>query len=343
MIAWRRHWLAAGSAAAALVFAGSCAISAPLHTVAAPTHIEVRARPIVSFDNRDSSRTRFGALEFRGGLVLTSDHHAFGGISAIQMQPDGSHFIAVTDRGSWLRARILYRDGRPAGVADAELAPALGPDGAPLASRRWFDLESLAGHDGQFYVGIERVNKIVHFDLTKGRLTARGEPIPVPDDFKTFASNKSLECLAAPPAGMPLAGSLIAVTERSLDKDGNHRGFVFEGQRVLRFSVKRSGGFDVSDCAVLPPGDLLLLERSYSLLAGVAMRIRRISVRAIKEGVLADGNTLITADMGFQIDNMEGLGVHRAADGTRVLTLVSDDNFSPLQRTLLLQFAIVED
>jgi hypothetical protein len=50
---------------------------------------------------------------------------------------------------------------------------------------------------------------------------------------------------------------------------------------------------------------------------------------------------LIFADMGFQIDNMEGLAVHRAATGELVLTLISDDNFSPIQRNLLLQFTLV--
>jgi hypothetical protein len=37
---------------------------------------------------------------------------------------------------------------------------------------------------------------------------------------------------------------------------------------------------------------------------------------------------------------MEGLSVHRTAAGDVVLTLVSDDNFSPLQRTILLQFKL---
>jgi hypothetical protein len=35
--------------------------------------------------------------------------------------------------------------------------------------------------------------------------------------------------------------------------------------------------------------------------------------------------------------------VHRAADGDLVLTLVSDDNFSLLQRTILLQFTLVQE
>ncbi len=45
--------------------------------------------------------------------------------------------------------------------------------------------------------------------------------------------------------------------------------------------------------------------------------------------------------MGYQIDNLEGLSVHRASSGEVVLTMVSDDNFSLLQRTILLQFALI--
>lgn len=335
-----RRGLAAGSAALVFLFAVSFAAAASLHTAASRTPITVNATPIAFFDTRDPERTRFGALVFRGGLVLTSNHQAFGGISALHMQSDGAHFLAVTDNGSWLRARIVYKDGRPAGVADAEIAPVLGPDGAALARRGWFDMESLTERDGVFYVGIERVERIVKFDMRKDGLAARGQPIPVPADFKTFTFNKSLECLAAPPQGAALSGKLIAVTERSLDAAGNHRAFLLEGDKVERFSVQRSGGFDVSDCAILPPRDLLLLERSFSLLAGIAMRIRRIPLADLKEGAVVDGPALITADMAFQIDNMEGLGVHRTPDGETVLTLVSDDNFSMLQRTLLLQFTL---
>jgi hypothetical protein len=50
---------------------------------------------------------------------------------------------------------------------------------------------------------------------------------------------------------------------------------------------------------------------------------------------------LIEADRSFVIDNMEALAAHRNAAGDTVLTVVSDDNFNPLQRTILLRFAIV--
>ena len=57
---------------------------------------------------------------------------------------------------------------------------------------------------------------------------------------------------------------------------------------------------------------------------------------------MLEGTTLMSADMGFQIDNMEGISVHKAASGETVLTLVSDDNFSIIQRTILLQFTLLE-
>ena len=338
----RRRFLAALFASVAIV-AGSFGVAQALRYSHAPTKITVKATPIPAFDTRDETKTRFGQLEYRGGLVLTSSDQAFGGISALIMEPDGARFLSLTDQGSWLRGRIVYRgDGRPDGIADAEMAPMLGQDGKPLAARHWFDTESLAqGVDGMLYVGIERVEKIVRFDFRRDGFAAKGEPVQVPEDFKTFAFNKSLECLAAPPKGAPLAGSLIAITERSLDAAGNHRSFVLKGAQVSRFTLKRSDDFDVSDCAVLPPADLLVLERRYSPLRGVAIRIRRIHLDDIREGAVVDGAQLFFADLGYQIDNMEGIGLHKNAQGETILTLVSDDNFSPIQRTLLLQFALV--
>jgi hypothetical protein len=337
----RRRRLVAGALFAALLIAvGSYALAAARYSTAL-TRVAVEATPITAFDNREPSQTRFGLLEFRGGLSLTSKYEPFGGISAIHVEPDGGRFIAVTDNGSWLRGRIVYRDGRPAGIADVEMAPILGPDGKPLAARGWYDAESLAEIDGTLYVGIERVEQIVRFDYRRDGLLARGTPLAVPPDFKTFAFNKSLECLMAPPKGSPLAGQLIVITERSLDTAGNHRSFIINGDQVERFSVKRSDDFDVSDCTILPPADLLLLERAFSPARGIAMRIRRIPLDRIKPGALVDGSPLIVADLAYQIDNMEGIAVHRNAAGETILTLVSDDNFSFIQRNLLLQFALV--
>jgi hypothetical protein len=70
--------------------------------------------------------------------------------------------------------------------------------------------------------------------------------------------------------------------------------------------------------------------------------MRRVALGEIKPGAVVDGPVLFDVDLGYEIDNMEGLSVHRSAGGETVLTLISDDNFSAVQRTLLLQFTLVE-
>jgi hypothetical protein len=305
-----------------------------------PVAIEVAAQAIMSFDLRDPSLRRFGALEFRGGLVLTSTYREFGGISALRVGADGAHFIALSDRGRWLRGRILYDGTRPSGIADAEMAPILGADGLPLAAHGWYDTESIADDGGTLYVGIERVNQIVRFDFGSDGLLARGEPIALPPGVRTLPHNKGLEAMVFVSAGR-LAGTLIAISEQGLDKAGNLRAFLIGGPKPGNFTVKRSDDFDVSDAALLPSGDLLLLERRFSLSRGLAVRIRRIPVASIGPGALVEGPVLFEGDLAYQIDNLEGLSVHRAG-GDIVLTLISDDNFSGLQRTLLLQFTLAE-
>jgi len=309
--------------------------------------IEIQAQAIEAFEPREPSRTRFGALVFRGGLVLESPAREFGGLSGLHVEPDGEHFVAVSDRTQWLRGRIVARDGVPIAIADAEIAPMLGPDGRLLKNRGWYDTEALTEYDGRLYVGIERVDRIVEFDYRRDGLNARGHSIPVPGAMKGLPHNQSIECLAAVPNDVPdkdapPPGTLIVVSERGLDADGNLRGFLI-GRQDGTFSLKRSDDFDISDCAIAPDGHLIVLERRFSWTRGIAMRIRSVPLSTVKPGALVDGAELIFADMGYQIDNMEGLSVHRAADGSLVLTIVSDDNFSPLQRTtLLLQFTLGE-
>ncbi len=86
----------------------------------------------------------------------------------------------------------------------------------------------------------------------------------------------------------------------------------------------------------------MLLERRFSWSSGLAVRMRRIPLGEIKPGAVVDGPVLFDVDLGYEIDNMEGLSVHRSAGGEVVLTLISDDNFSAVQRTLLLQFMLAE-
>ena len=74
--------------------------------------------------------------------------------------------------------------------------------------------------DGSFvYVGLERVGTIPRDDFAKGFTRSRGEVIAVPPALRKLPRNKGLEGLVMVPKGMPLAGTLIAFSERGLDSE----------------------------------------------------------------------------------------------------------------------------
>nr|WP_245258347.1 esterase-like activity of phytase family protein [Rhodopseudomonas palustris] len=313
------------------------------YSIPAAERIAVRARPIDQFDLRDRGGRRFGALQFRSGLILTSPFRGFGGLSALRLDPKGERFVAISDRGVWFTGRIVYDGAAMAGVADVEAAPLLGPDRQPLTKSKWYDSEALAFDGGTAYVGYERVNQIVKFDFGRDGVRASGQPIAVPPGLRKLPNNKGIESLVVVPKGLPLAGTLIAISERGLDAGGNVVGFLIGGKTPGPFAVRRSDNFDVSDAVLLPSGQLLILERKFSWIEGVHIRIRRIALATLVPGATVDGPVLFNADLGHEIDNMEGLDAHQDAAGDTVLTMVSDDNFSMLQRTLLLQFTLVDD
>jgi hypothetical protein len=163
----------------------------------------------------------------------------------------------------------------------------------------------------------------------------------VPPLLRRLPRNKGLEGLVMVPRDMPLAGTLIAFSERGLDSAGNLIAFLIGGKTPGQFAVRRTDDFDISDAVLLPSGDLLLLERKFSWLDGLGIRIRRVALAAVAPGAVVDGPSIFNADLGHEVDNMEGIDAHVTDAGETVLTMVSDDNFSLLQRNLLLQFTLV--
>ena len=316
------------------------------HAVNEPVSIEVNARPIPFFEPRDRSRVRFGSLQYRSGLVLTSPHRGFGGLSGFRfLDAKGERFLALSDQGTWFTGAIRYDGGKMAGLADVEAAPVLNAEGRPITEKRlWYDTESLARDGSLVYVGLERVNQIMRFDFAHGGTRARGEVVPTPSAIRKLPVNKGLEALVFVPKGKstPLAGTLVAFSERGLDADGNLVAFLIGGPSPGQFAVRRTDKFDISDAVLLPSGELLILERKFSWFTGIDIRIRSIPLKSIAPGALVDGFELFRADLGHEVDNMEGIDAHVTDNGETVLTMVSDDNFSLLQRTLLLQFTLVE-
>jgi hypothetical protein len=137
-----------------------------------------------------------------------------------------------------------------------------------------------------------------------------------------------------------LKGTLVAFSERLPDKNGNLTGWLIGSPSPGTIALKPIEGFDITDAAALPDGGIVILERRFRYSEGVKMRIRRVSAAELKPGAVIKGEVLLEATDSLNIDNMEAIGVHRRASGETIITLMSDDNFSPLQRTLIMQFTL---
>ncbi|MFC5387697.1 esterase-like activity of phytase family protein [Aquamicrobium segne] len=276
---------------------------------------------------------------------MTSTTRDFGGISAMRFLSPGREFLAVADTGHWLFATIA-RDatGKPAGLEQVRLQPMASTAGKKIKRNKDFDAESLAIRGKEAVVGFEAQHRISRFRIDpQGMSKQLGKNIDFIIPSHELRSNRSFETLAFAPPTSPLEGALVVVTEKSLDPLGNIFAAILDGPQKGIFTVRRSNGFDVTDGAFLDNGDLLLLERSYTLNRGLRMRLRRVTGSDMVKGALVDGPVLFQADMTYQIDNMEALDVWRRADGATMISIMSDDNQLILQRNLYLEFILHEE
>lgn len=280
-------------------------------------------------------------LTFLGGIELSSPEPLFGAFSSIRFR-DNQHFLGVFDTGYFVEGRI-NRDamGHLAGVADVRLAPLLDANGQVSSSKYMVDAESLALDGDRAYVGFEQRHRVVTYeplsDLGHAQASAA---LPLPFDVNQLSSNGGIEALLLSPPASSLAGALMALSEKSVDENGNNYAGILSGPLQGEFRVRPHDGFEITDGAFLPNGDLLLLERRFSIATGVGMRLRRIEGATIRPGAVADGPIIFEADNRSQIDNMEGMDAIVAEDGSIHLIVVSDDNHSILQRTLMLEFRL---
>lgn len=305
---------------------------------AEPVAIEVKSSRIEAF-KIGSTGAKFGSFTFVGGLEMTSYDRNFGSLSGWRFRDGGNDALAVTDNGFWVSGR-MERDaaGMPVAFANVRIAEMVDAAGAPTSEKWNADGESLLVDGETVTVGFERRHRIATGTLDAETLvfSSRDERLPIP--ARELRSNRGFEMIAKSPQESPLAGARVTVTEKSLDAQGNIMAAIMDGPGKGMFSVVRSGEYDVSDGDFLPGGDLLLLERRFNMASGISMRIRRIRVADMVKGATVDGEVVLEADMGYQIDNMECLDVWTRADGAVMVSLASDDNHSILQRNLYLEF-----
>jgi hypothetical protein len=296
--------------------------------------IEVRASP-VPLNPANLTESTVGRLRFRGGQHLTSDDKRFGGWSSLRLGPDGKRITLLSDEGVWLTARLRHDKGLLTGLTEAELGPVVDLENKPLEGKDNRDGESLARlPDGSFVIGFERLHRLWRYGNDDGRLKGPAVVVPPPPDLSEAPFNGGIESLV----WLPRVG-LFAMTEYWIHGD-LIRGWIGGPDDWQALGYRFERGLRPSDAAVLPGGDLIVLERAYNPDRGVVgVRLRQIAKEALKPGAALGGRLVADLRPPLTLDNFEGIDCLKSG-GEALCYVVSDDNLSPDQRTLLLLFVV---
>jgi hypothetical protein len=262
------------------------------------------------------------------------------------VSPDGARLFAVSDCGRGFTASLAYdASGRLTGLADGRLTDLASPTGG-TAGMGEGDAESLVLGDG-LEVGFEGRPRVQSYAVEPA-FGGPARPLPSPADSGVCGRNGGFETMAGTTDGHRL---IVCETRRAASL--TVPAWLGKGEEwtSLDYPLAFEGGwagepFRPTGAALMPDGDLIVVERRFPPIAVRLVRLSRSSLEA--KGPLAP-REIARFEKPLTLDNFEGVEARRDASGRTLVYLISDDNGCAktpgakrlaLQRTLLLLFAL---
>lgn len=268
------------------------------------------------------------SLELRGTYHWQSSRAEFGGLSGLSLSRDGTQITTISDRGTIFIGDVTRADGQITDISITERHSLQDTDGNPPALFLQ-NAEALARDaQGTLYVAYEGWARVWSYE----RPDALPKWLHVWDRFWDLIGNTGFEALA-----MDAKGDLYVISE--MVTETGFPAFRYDGQIWSdSFSIPQQDAFRISGADFGPDGYLYLVERKFHWFWQFSTRIRRLKIDgpAITEDLV-----LLESPYGG-LDNSEGIDVWQHPDGSTIITLLSDDNFSPLQSTLVTEFELVD-
>lgn len=269
----------------------------------------------------------------------------FGGVSSMVM--DGDDLLAISDRGASFRLGLGFAaDGGVDAVMLKATQNVTGNDGKPLEGAA-SDSESLTRDGDSWLMGYERNHRIDRYAVGADGLPGKWlQHLDIPEGVRSLPPNGGLESLTRLADGAlvfigeaPTGGSHLAW----VGKPGNWHPFRYNGTGKAGLLAE----LWPTDARPLPDGSLLVLERRFSPLEGFGCRLVHLPAgwrTHAEAGEKLTGDRLMEITRGGLADNCEALAVRPSASGRGSdIFIMSDNNFMPIQRTLLIQLRFAPD
>ncbi|MEO1189631.1 MAG: esterase-like activity of phytase family protein [Pseudomonadota bacterium] len=303
--------------------AQSCPDDAPF--ASAP---DLTLRVIDAERGTEQARTKnLDGLTLAGAWQLESDNSGFGGVSGLDVL-SAELLLAVTDDGKFIWIGMDAQTGAPDGTGN--IAYMRDQDGKIFPNKRSADAEDLSVRDGLAFVSFEQTHRIMAYDLATCGSAARAAMVTNLNkvvDRRVLEDNRGAEALAFADDGLSVG---FETRRRTGSPIGTVRtdGTLAELDRLTQPNLYLLTGMD-------SVGDLsATVFRAYDPLRGA-----RVLLRVARDDIEIASAALRPP---LPVDNFESVAIGRNPAGKTRIWLISDDNFSNDQRTLLLALDLTE-
>jgi len=288
----------------------------------------------INFGKETQGVRPLGAVKLN---TKSSDDVHITGISALAWDQDEKLLYSVTDKGLLHHLHPIFDRGNLVAVdllATYKLRNKYGKrlKGKHRDSEGAFVINADNGipGDSELVVSFEKVPRIIRF-TSQGKMIEPYSLPPILAEKRNYrTTNQMLEAVTLHPEK-----GILTMAQRPMKGRDNQRLYALKGESWEYYMEKHKGN-GVTAMEALPDGRILFMERAWhSMLSPLIVTLKE--GRFTQEGKLElRVITSLNSSKGWALDNFEGLTRHR---GERFF-MVSDDNNSLLQRTLLFYFEL---
>ncbi|MGR8949420.1 MAG: esterase-like activity of phytase family protein [Gammaproteobacteria bacterium] len=265
-------------------------------------------------------------------------------LSGLAWDQDEELLISISDDGFIVHLEPVFTGEQLTDLRMAAIFPLLGPTGDVL-EKKLTDAEGLVGHnmdngtrgDSFLSISFEEQPRIDDYSLTGQYLRTHTLPEILNASENYAGDNLELEALTK----HPLYG-IITAPERPLRNSGTQSFSLYgvDGE-VWHYPSLDKEHSALVGMETTPGGNILVLERRFaSMFQPIVFAVRelQLSTPASHQALVVRDVVKFSSTDGWKIDNFESVAHHR----NNRYFVVSDDNESLFQKTLLVYFEINE-
>jgi hypothetical protein len=300
-------------------------------------HFTISFSQTIVLKKVDVSKIKAKVLSGVKVYEMSSDFKKFGGISGLKIisPKDASYpsaqfdFYFLSDDGFYLKANPEFdKQNNLKSFKIKNFVPLKSEENKILmGDKTEGDAEAIDIKNGDILIAFERNHRVLRYANEK-----KPDHFINPENFKNLISNEGIEAMGF------IKNQLLLITENSKASPQTVKAYLYRNNILTIFYYPLYKNYNPTDLTILNDNEILVLERSYTPNFGNRARILTFQYSDIKENEIVRPKQLVKLKPPFPLDNYEAIGNIQITEQLYKLFIVSDNNFNPKQKNLLIEF-----